>query len=1074
MRNLQTKLLGSLVLLAGSQCVIAQPSAKILGRVTDATGAAVQDAKVTAVNTATGLERETVTNASGDYEFPLLPITGRYDLSISKTGFQTYQLSGIELQVDQQARYDVALTVGNISERVSVTAEAPIVNTEIGQIGQVIPNRTIVDLPLNGRNFVQLATLLPDTVRGPDGQQTGNTTIAVSGGRYGKTEFLLDGVSDSDQLFDGVTVTPSVDAIQEFKVQQNSFSAEYGRGDAVVLATIKGGTNEFHGTVFEFLRNDKLDSRNFFARSKDPYRQNQFGASTGGPILRDRTFFFLNYEGTRIRRGLTFNSVVPSPAFAQGNFSSVSTQIRDPLTGDPFPGNVVPSNRINPATAFFLQFYPAPNTPQGTFVYSAPLSSDVDQGNMRIDQRIGSRDSLFGRYSINNLDRFNPGNFPRQGGFTQGLRSQNAVLTETHLFTPTTLNELRLGYTRMKNSNIPEGLGNNYTSQAGIGGFEQTSLNFPGFPNISISGFTGINGRTFQPIINPTNMYEIIDNLSLIRGRHTIKTGADLRKYDLSSTNAAFSRGSFSFNGTYSGNPFADYLLGYPSSGTRSFPRNFFGMYETRYHFYVQDDFKVTPNLTLNLGLRYELNIQPTPKLGQAADFDFFGTGKWIVATYKGSINLTTQQVAQYAYPVYKDQIITTQQAGLPNKLFFNDYNDFAPRVGFAWRPFGNNRTVIRGGYGIFYLLTSGNNIVSAPIINVPFILDESKLQPTVNGRPTLQIQNFFPPFSTSASFSTPLTYGVNPHMRTPYLHEWNFAVQHEIVPNLSLEIAYVANKGTHLEEALPQNLAPPSATDLRPFQQRRPRPDLGTGQFYDNSGNSNYNALDVRLEKRFSRGVYFLLGYVWGKAIDIGSSDQGGNGADNPFNLRTMRGPSDLDVTHRFVGSFGVEVPVGRGRAFGANMPRVADLIIGGWQVSGIATFQSGMPFTPTISSDPANVGFTYGRRPDVKGTGHVDNPGPNLWFNPKDFPLPAPYTIGNAGRNILRGPGVNNWDLSILKNFHFTERIYLQFRTELFNAFNHTQFNNPVSMVDVPTAGQILSARDPRIMQFGMKLYF
>jgi hypothetical protein len=1069
---------GCLLLLCWANDAAAQPSAKILGRVSDATAAAVENAKVTAENTATGLRRETTTNSSGDYELPLLPITGRYDLSISKTGFQTYQLSGIELQVDQQARYDVALTVGNIAERISVTAEAPIVNTEMGSIGQVIPNRTIVDLPLNGRNFVQLATLLPDTVRGPNGQQTGNTTIAVSGGRFGKTEFLLDGISDSDQLFDGVTLTPSVDAIQEFRVQQNSFSSEYGRGDSVVLATIKGGTNEFHGALFEFLRNDKLDSRNFFARSKDPYRQNQFGASAGGPILKDRTFFFLNYEGTRIRRGLTFNSVVPSTAFAQGNFSSVSTQIRDPLTGDPFPGNLIPSNRIDPSTAFFLKFYPPPNTAQGTFVYSAPFSSNVDQGNVRIDQAIGSRDSLFGRYSINNLSAFNPGNFPGQGGFSQELRSQNAVLTYTHLFTPTTLNELRLGYTRMKNSNLPEGLGNNYTAQAGIGGFEQTSLNFPGFPNFSISGFTGINGRTFQPIINPTNMYQIIDNFSLIRGRHTIKVGADLRKYDLSSTNAAFSRGSFSFNGTYSGNAFADYLLGYPSSGSRSFPRNFFGMYETRYHFYVQDDFKVTPNLTLNLGLRYELNIQPTPKLGQAADFDFI-TGKWIVATYKGSINLTTQQVAQFAYPVYKDQIVTTDQAGLPNKLFYNDYNDFAPRIGFAWRPLGNNRTVIRGGYGIFYLLTSGNNIVSAPIINVPFILDESKLQPTANGRPTLQIQNFFPPFSTSASFSTPLTYGVNPHMRTPYLHEWNFAVQREIVPNLSLEISYVANKGTHLEEAFPQNLAPPSATDLRPFQQRRPRPDLGTGQFYDNSGNSNYNALNVRLEKRFSRGVYFLLGYAWGKAIDVNSSDQGPVNADNPFNLRTMRGPSDLDVTHRFVGSFGVELPFGRGRALGSGMPRAADLIVGGWQVSGIATFQSGMPFTPVISADPANVGFTYGRRPDVIGTGHVDNPGPGRWFNPADFKLPAQYTIGNAGRNILRGPGVNNWDLSILKNFHFTERIYLQFRTELFNAFNHTQFNTPAAgsstvTIDTATAGQLFSARDPRIMQFGMKLYF
>ena len=1064
---------GALAALCFAATAAAQPSAKILGTVRDASGAVLQGASITATNIATGLERSTASSASGEYELPLLPITGRYDLSISKPGFQTYQLSGIELQVDQQARYDVTLAVGNITEKVQVTAEASIVNTEVGTIGQVIPNRTILDLPLNGRNFVQLAQLLPDVVLGPSGAQTGNTTIAVSGGRYGKTEFLLDGIGDSDQLFDGVVLTPSVDAIQEFKVQQNSFSAEYGRGDAVVNATIKGGTNEYHGSIFEFLRNNKLDARNFFARQKDPYRQNQFGGSVGGPIVHDHTFFFLNYEGSRIRRGLTFNSVVPSAAFRQGDFSSLSAQIRDPLTGAPFAGNMIPKDSINPSTAYFLQFVPPANTPQGTFVYSAPFSGNADQGNMRIDQRIGAKDSVFGRYSINNIDRFNPGSFPNQGGYTQGLRAQNAVLSETHLFSPTVVNELRLGYTRMKNSNLPVGLGTNYTEQAGIHGFEQTSLNFPGFPQLSISGFTGINGNAYQPIINPTNMYEIVESVSIIRGRHTIKAGADLRKYDLSSTNSANSRGSFSFNGTYSGNAFADFLTGYPSSGARSFPRNFFGLYETRYHFFVQDDWKVTPNLTLNLGLRYELNIQPTMKLGQAADFDFV-TGKWIVAKYNGSINLTTQQVAQYAYPQYQNQIVTADQAGLPNKLLYNDYNDWAPRIGVAWRPFGGNKTAVRGGYGIFYLLASGNNTVSTPIINVPFILDESKLQPTVNGRPTLPVQDLFQPFSVNTQFTTPLTYGLNVHMRTPYLHEWNVAVQRELVPNLSLEVAYVGNKGTHLEEALPQNLAPPSATDLRPFQQRRPRPLLGTGQFYDNSGNSNFNALEARLEKRFSHGVSFLVGYMWGKAIDVGSNDQGGNGADNPFNLRTMRGPSDLDIRHRLVASFGVELPIGRGRPIGNAMPRAADFIIGGWQLAGIATFQTGTPFTPGISGDPANVGFTYGRRPDVIGTGDVAQRTVDQWFNPGDFRVPAQYTIGNAGRNILRAPGVNNWDLSILKNFHFTERVYLQFRTEMFNAFNHTQLGTPAATIDLSTAGHIYSARDPRIMQFGAKVYF
>ncbi|MEO7144209.1 MAG: carboxypeptidase regulatory-like domain-containing protein [Bryobacteraceae bacterium] len=1050
----------------------AQPSATILGKVKDASDAVVEGAQVSATNTAIGLTRNTVTTNTGDFELPALPITGAYKLTVTKQGFQTQEFSGIVLQVDQQARYDVTMKVGSVSEKVEVTTEAPIINTEIGSIGQVIPNRTIVDLPLNGRNFVQLAQLLPNVVRGPSGQQTGATTIAVSGGRYGKTEFLLDGIEDSDQLYDGVMLTPSVDAIQEFKVQANSFSAEYGRGDAVVNATIKAGTNQYHGVLYEFLRNNDLDARNFFATGNFPYRQNQFGGSLGGPILHDKTFFFVNYEGTRIRQGQTFNDLVPTAAQRNGDFSGLSTAIKDPLTGAPFPGNVIPANRVDPSTAYFLQFIPVPNSGPNNFIYSAPFQSDSDQGNLRIDQRLGANDTLFGRYSIDNLNAFNPGSFPDQGAYTQGLRTQNAVISETHLFSPTVLNELRLGYARLKNSNLPIGLGTNYTEKAGINGFEQTSLTFPGFPQLSITGLTGINGQTYKPIINPTNTYEIVDSVSITRGAHNIKIGTDLRKYDLSSTNSANSRGNFSFSGKYSGYGFADFLSGYPSSGARSFPRNFFGEYETRYHFFAQDDWKVSSKLTLNLGLRYELNLQPTSKLGQSADFDFVNDD-WIASTYKGNINLTTQQVAQFAYPVYQNMIKTAAQAGLPNKLLYNDYKNFAPRLGFAWRPFSDNRTVVRGGYGIFYLLTSGNNTVSAPIINVPFILDESKSQPTVNGFPTLAVENYFPPFSTHASFNTPLTFGFNPHEKTPYMNEWNVAIQRELVPDLSLEAAYVANKGTHLENAFAENIAAPGPGN---YQSRVPFPLLGTGQYYDNSGNSIYNALEVKLEKRFSKGVSFLVGYQWGKSIDYGTNDQSPANPDNPFNYRTMRGPSDLDVGQRLVANFVAELPYGRGRAFGSGMNRAEDAIVGGWEVAGIATFQGGQPFTPGISGDPANVGFNYARRPDVVG----DPSGkgcPNQCFNPAAFAVPAAYTIGDAGRNIIFGPGLANWDFSFMKNFHFTESCYLQLRSEFFNTFNHTQFLNPGGaglLIDNANAGKTFSARDPRIIQFALKLYF
>ncbi len=1069
-----------LFLTFASAFVWAQPTATIVGRVSDSGGGVLPGAKVSARNTSTGLERFTTTTMTGDYEIPLLPIAGRYTLGITKDGFQAYESTGITLQVDQRARFDVTLQVGSVTEKIVIEAISPMVNTETGAIGQVVSNKIIVDLPLNGRNFVQLAALLPNAIIGTSGT-AGATVVAVSGGRQSKTEFLLDGISINEQLFDGVVLRPSVDAIQEFKVQANSFSAEYGRGNAILNATIKSGTNQFHGAVYEFLRNDKLDARNFFLPRKALYRQNQFGVAVGGPVRlpkfngRDKSFFFLNYEGTRIRQGRAFNPVVPSDALRRGDFSSVSTSIREPLTGVPLPGNVVPQSLLNPATVYFLRFVPQQNTPAGTFAYAAPFRNTANQGNARYDHIFSTRDSLFIRYSVNHLEAFNPGTFPTAGGSTQRQRVQNLVASETHIFTSTLINELRLGYTRMHNGNFNQNLGTNHTILSGIRGFEETSLNFPGLPQLSITGFQAVPGNAFQPLVNPTNMFQIVDNVSWIRGAHTLRFGGDLRDFRLTSTNSANSRGNFSFTGAYTGNGFADFITGYPISGARSFPRNLFGQYEKRYHFYVQDDWKVSRSLTLNLGLRYELNPAPTAMLGQSARFDF-GTGRWAVSTYNGQINTVSQQVARFALPRFADLVDRATGVGLPNKLLFNDYNDFAPRVGLAWRPFGGNKTVIRAGAGIFYLLTSGNNAVSVPIINVPFIVDESKQQPVVSGRPTLDVRNFFEPFSTNANFTTPLTFGFNPRMRTPSMYQWNLALQRELTPSMSIELAYVGNKGTNLERYLPQNLPRIDPNDARPFQQRRPRPQFGTGTYYDTRDNSNYNALEVKLERRFSQGFTFLAAYSWSKSIDGSTNDQGGGeGADNPFNLRTMRGLSGLDVGQRFVLSFGWELPFGRGRHFFADMPKAGDLIVGGWQLGGILTFQQGFSFTPVIASDPHNIGFAYARRADVIGTGRVDRCQPEQCFNIDDFRVPQPFVPGNAGRNILRGPGINNWDFSIFKNFSFTESVYLQFRAEAFNLWNHTQFNNPNNNIELRNlGGRVFSAKDPRIGQFGLKLYF
>jgi len=1075
---------------ATSSLLLAQPAGTILGRVVDPSGAVLAGAKVTAKNTATGLERSTTTTDTGDYELPLLPITGAYTLTFAKEGFQSHEITGIVLQVDQRARIDATLNVGSIAERVTVSEAAPIVNTETGSIGQVIGNKNIVDLPLNGRNFTQLASLLPNAVVQTQGT-AGSTVVSVSGGRLSKTEYLLDGISINEQLFDGVAIRPSVDAIQEFKLQANSFSAEYGRGNAVMNATIKAGTNDLHGAVYEFLRNDKLDARNTFLPSKAPYRQNQFGAAAGGPVFlprlysgKDRTFFFLNYEGTRIRQGNAFNPVVPTEAFRRGDFSALSTPVRDPLTQQPLPGNILPPSRMNPATQYFLQFMPLPTTASGTAPYAAPFRSNVDQSNVRLDHRISGNNSLFVRHTYTRREDFNPGRYPQNGGYSQDNRTHNTVISDTHIFSPTLINELRLGYTRFYNANINQGLGTNHTALAGITGFELTSLNFPGFPQLSISGYQGIAGNAYQPLINPSNMYELVENLNWIKGAHTFKYGIDFRELRFTSTNSANSRGAFSFTGAYTGNAFADFLSGYPFSGQRSFPRNQFGEYDRRYHFYVQDDWKVSSRLTLNLGLRYELNRPPDFLNSQAARFDFERNKIQVMRLPNGQINTTTQQVAQFAVPRFQDVFERPEDAGLPNNLFFINRTDFAPRIGLAYRPFSDNKTVIRAGFGVFYLLTSGNNTVSVPVINAPFIVDESANQVAVNGVPQRPVQTFFDPFSSNANFTPPLAFGFDPHMSTPRMHQYNFAVQREITRDVSLEIAYVGNQSRHLErEVQPRNFPPINPGDNRPVQQRRPNPRFAGGSYFDASGNANYNALELKLEKRFSRGYQFLLGYTWGRTIDMESNDQGSGGSDNPYNYRTMRGPSDIDFNQRFVGSFLVELPFGKGKPLAGSVKGLASGIISGWQLAGIVTVQGGFPFTPTLgSADPTNSGRSYGLRPNVAGNGHVDNRNRDHWFNINDFPVPAPFTIGNAGRNILRGPGLSNQDLSLLKNFHVTERVYFQFRAEYFNAFNVTnlQLTNSATpsstQVDLPAVvGKIFSTATPaRIGQFALKLYF
>ena len=570
-------------------------------------------------------------------------------------------------------------------------------------------------------------------------------------------------------------------------------------------------------------------------------KQNQFGFTLGGPIViphvyngKDKTFFFGDYEGTRTRRAQTNNTLVPTAAQRSGDFSAQSAPIYDTSQGTrtPFPGNIIPASLLSPQATFYLPFYPLPNTAQNTFNFVPNSQNTVDKFDTRIDHRFSSADALVGSYSFNQVLNYTPGQFPVNGGVTQGVRRQRAGINETHSFGPATLNELRLLYVRTRESNAPQGLGTNYTVQSGIGGFTDQSGAFPGFPGLTISGYLGFNGNAFSPIIFRDNKYELDDNVTWIRGSHAFKAGGLARYYDTATVNAARSRGAFTFNGTYSGNSFADYLLGLPYQGQRTFPRNEFGIAPMRNeHVFIQDDWKVTRSLTLNLGLRYEINHPPTVLHNQTASTDPVLQQIVVASDGNGKINYNGQQVGQFLYPLFAQYIVPSSKVGLGPSLRYTDWNNFAPRAGLAWRL--GNALVIRMGYGIFYGLIQGNRSESTGIVNPPFLADELSnfnTQPI----PTKTLANMFSPVQQGLNLVPLSFFQIDPHMADPYIQQWNFTVQKSIKGNFSLEAAWVGNKGTKIEFSRPINVPLPGPGVI---QNRRLWPVFASGTYVENGG---------------------------------------------------------------------------------------------------------------------------------------------------------------------------------------------------------------------------------------------
>ncbi|MGI8990094.1 MAG: carboxypeptidase regulatory-like domain-containing protein [Bryobacteraceae bacterium] len=1069
-----------LLIWLSSSCLLGQiVSGTIAGHAEDSSGAAVPNATLSLTNQDTGLTRTAISDGQGNFSFPQLA-PGAYRISAAATGFKRYEVSGVELLVDQTARVDIRFELGPMNQEIAVTAAAAQVDSETSSLGQVIDTRQVVELPLNGRNFMQLANISSGVTPAYNSRsatitnQSGRSDLAVhiSGGRGDSNSFLIDGVETRSTWFNSPSVLLSVDSIQEFKIEKNSFSAEYGQGSGIISLVSKSGTNEIHGSAYEFLRNDSLDAANFFdnyfGRQKAPFKQNQYGLTAGGPILKNKLFIFGGWEALRSRKSNTLNALVPTPAQLSGDLAGLSSTRKDPGTGGlaivdpdtglPFSGNRIPESRISAVTKKFVQYIPVPNVNIGgkNFVTAKSTNRDDNQWSVRADYQISVSDTLFGRYTNYDSTLLQPGTGVLSGSVFP-YAGQNTVVQETHIFSPRLLNVFKFGFNYARVFNSWEVTPASLANEIGIK-IKQVPAEY-GLPSVGLSGgyYAGGGAGINQGGID--HLPQFSDTLSWVRGRQTIKTGVDLRFVQFDQRLGLNNNGAFNFDGRYTGNPIADFLLGDTSAMNAQIG---LGMGRWRSHslnFFVGDDVKVTAKLTLNLGLRYEYDQPYTERDHREGYFDT-SLDKFVVG------------IAKEQSPLKRDIPQIVFDPKLRPGIWYPDRNNFAPRLGFAYALL--NSTVLRGGYGMFYSKTQGNELQFK--INAPPLVFAASLTGDVN-KPNLNWdRDAFPdPASPTFPTGTLAPFSIDPRDRTPYIHQWNLGVEHSLGKDFLAEAAYAGSKGTKLTERVNINqayLPPPGVAT--PIQSRRPFPDFGDILSANWQENSIYNSLQTRLEKRFSGGFNFLAAYTWSHAIDTASRGSGGSWHQNAHMLRQDRGSADFDVRHRFTGSYIYQLPIGRGKRFFASAGPLANILIGGWGVNGITTYMSGDYFSVTVSGDRANVGGYPFQRANRLCDGNLPRGGRTIdrYLDTACFVTTPFGTFGNAGRNIVQIPGLSNWDFSTIKETALTERIRSQLRFEFFDVFNHPQFGSPDMSVDSRSFGQIRSARDGRISQIALKI--
>lgn len=1092
--------------ISGLLCCLGLPlaaqvtNATLTGIVLDPASAPVPAAKVRVVNEETNLERLAASNDTGNYTVTSLP-PGKYRVEVEAAGFKKAIIPGIVLEVAQQARVDVHVQVGQLAESVTVTGAAPLLETESNIIGNVVTEKSITSVPLNGRNFMELVTLAGATNAG-NSSTAKNINLAstsrglapsVAGAPATENNYQLDGADNREPFFNSYGLAPSVDAVREFKIQVGQYSAEFGAGGGAVISVVtRSGTNQFHGTAFEFVRNNRFDARNTFlqpTQNISALRRNQFGVSIGGPVSipklyngRDRTFIFGNFDLVRQRTASLRTAGVPTEAQRAGNMTGLNP-VFDPFNnGGPFPGNTIPSSRINPISAKMAQSYPLPNNPNPSqnFINNIPARADQDTWLLRGDHRLSRRHDLMARYADQYLETFSPGPVPAFGGtlITPVIRGLASALTST--LSPSLVNEFRFSWSFIENRVVGQNAGNPVAYRAGIP-FAYGEGELAGFPTTLALRKTTITHLQETQVQRYTNrVLQWYDSVTWFRGAHNFKAGADVRRTSSHIIGATNANGNYDFSGDIAGDGFADFLLGLPTTSRVQIRPNLPSHYDRNLlGLYFLDDWKATPNLTFNIGLRYEYNSPPLERDGRTTQFD--------PALGNGDGGLRYASHNREAVPFYQ-QFRPDLAVGLLDRKGFSerDLNNFAPRFGFAYRPRGSNSTVVRGGYGWYYSSAQWNNLAqnstTAPPSQITADLRVSDIK-----NPDLRYDGIAGRPLTASVTTAPIGVitSLEGKMLDGYTQQWSLSFGKTIRNNVVLEAQYLGSKSTHLEHINEYNDAP--TADAAPLAPRVRFPKWNRVLGFASGATANYNALILNAEKRYSSGLMFRGSYTYGKAMG-GNSSRAANGnvAVPQFsrNLRLETGRTTDDVSHRFVANYAWDLPFGRGRRFAANMPRVLNAIAGGFSLSGILSAQTGLPFTPSVSTTNCNIGFSNACRPDAVRNYFLGGNGrdtPRWDREAFDFPLntrlhPAePRRLGNAGLTILEQPSAFFWDMSLAKNWALRESMRLEFRWETFNTLNHPNYS--IGTLDPGSAnfGRSFSLNGaPRIQQLGLKLYW